>query len=69
MLVKIRDESNYLKDDDSKAVININNKQLEEYKRLRQNAYTINENSSRVSAMEREIEMLKQIILNLQGSR
>lgn len=69
MLVKIKDESNYLKDINSKAVINTNNKQLEEYKRLRHNAHRVDESVSRVAAMEKEIEALKQIILNLQGNK
>lgn len=69
MLVKIKDENSYLKDDNSKAVININNKQLEDYKRLRYNAYKVDESVTRVAAMEKEIEALKQIILNLQGSK
>lgn len=69
MLAKIKDDSNYLKDTDSKAVININNKQLIEYKRLRSNALKVNENSERVTAMEKEIELLKQLIRDLQGSK
>lgn len=69
MLAKIKDDSNYLKDTDSKAVININNKQLIEYKRLRGNALKVNENSERVTAMEKEIELLKQLIRDLQGSK
>lgn len=69
MLVKIRDENSYLKDVDSKAVININNKQLDEYRRLRHNAHKVDESVSRVAAMEKEIEALKQIILNLQGTK
>lgn len=69
MLVKIRDENSYLKDVDSKAVININNKQLDEYRRLRHNAHKVDESVSRVAAMEKEIEALKQIILNLQGNK
>lgn len=69
MLTKIKDESNYLKDTDSKAVININNKQLLQYKRLRENALKVNENSERVTTLEKEIELLKQLIRDLQGSK
>ena len=69
MLTKIKDESNYLKDTDSKAIININNKQLLQYKRLRENALKVNENSERVTTLEKEIELLKQLIRDLQGSK
>jgi len=69
MLVKIKDESSYLKDTNSGAVININNKQLDDYKRLRNSAMKINENSERVTAMEKELELLKQMIRDLQGSK